>query len=484
MTIDPPAASFADAGIPLVVDLDGTLVRSDLLVESAFAWVGAKPLRLFALPGLLARGKAALKAGIAAETPLDETRQPYDEDVLAIVEEARRQGRPIHVASASNRRYVSAVAAHIGADGWFASDDVVNLSGAAKARRLVEAFGEKGFDYVGNDLPDLPVWAVSRRGIAVNPPAAVRRRLPSLGVEMRVLEPRADRLAAWIKLLRPHQWAKNTLVFVAMMVSHTFDLAALGASLVAFVAFSLAASAIYVVNDLVDIEADRKHPTKRKRPLAAGTVPIIASIPVAGGLTAAALALALWLSPWFAATLVTYLALTTAYTFDLKRKMLVDVVALAALYTLRVVGGAAAIGVPVSEWLLGFSMFIFTSLALIKRYVELAARIDGDLPDPTNRNYRKSDLGVVAALAAASGFNAVTVFALYIASDAVGRLYVHPKVLWLACPILMYWIGRMIIMAQRRYVDDDPVLFAVRDRNSLLAFGLVALILGAASIPW
>ena len=179
-----------------------------------------------------------------------------------------------------------------------------------------------------------------------------------------------------------------------------------------------------------------------------------------------------------------YLALTTAYSFSLKRKMLVDIVALAGLYTLRVLAGAAAIGVPVSEWLLGFSMFIFTSLALIKRHVELTARIDADLPDPTNRNYRKSDLGVITALAAASGFNAVTVFALWVSSDHVSRLYPHPGFLWLACPVLMYWIGRMVIMAERRYLDDDPVLFTIRDRNSLMAFASIAAVLAVAALPW
>lgn len=469
--------------VPLIVDLDGTLVRSDLLVESAFAWLGAKPQRLVEALRLLVRGKAALKAGIAAETPLDVSLLPYDEDVLSIIEEARGNGRPIYIASASHERYVSAIASHLGLDGWFGSDATVNLSGEAKARRLVETFGEKGFDYIGNDSPDLPVWAVSRRGIAVHPPASVRRRLPTIGTEVRILERTGDRAKAWVKLLRPHQWAKNALVFVPMLVAHKFDGPSLLASLAALVAFSIAASSIYVINDLVDIEADRKHPTKRRRPLAVGTVPILASIPVAGTMMVVALALAVAISPLFALTLIVYLGLTTAYTFSLKRKMLVDIIALAALYTIRVLGGAAAISVPVSEWLLGFSMFIFTSLALIKRYVELTARIDADLPDPSNRNYRKTDLGVVAALAAASGFNAITVFALYISSEHVRLIYMHPQLLWLACPILMYWIGRMIIMAERRHMDDDPVLFAVRDRNSLLAFGLIAAILGAASLP-
>lgn len=466
---------------PLVVDLDGTLVRSDLLVESAFAWMGVNPLRVFSLPRLLAQGKAALKAGIAAAVAIDAACLPYDARVLALMEEARREGRRIYIASASNERYVAAVAAHVGADGWFASDARVNLSSEVKARRLVEAFGEKGFDYAGNDHADLPIWAVCRKGWAVHPPGSVRRELAARRLDVTTVEPRGDRLKPWLRLARVHQWAKNALVFVPLLTAQMFSFWTLADAVGAFFAFSFAASAVYIVNDLVDLEADRKHPSKRRRPLAAGTVPILAAFPVALVLLAVAFALALVVSPFFAGVLLVYLGLTTAYTFFLKRKLLVDVIVLAALYTIRVIGGAAAISVPISEWLLGFSMFIFTSLALIKRYVELAALLDAERPDPSNRDYRKSDLDIVAALAAASGFNAVTVFALYIASDAVKPLYHHPKALWLVCPILMYWLGRALMIAHRRQMDDDPIFYALKDRNSLLALVLIVVIMVGAA---
>lgn len=470
--------------LPLVVDLDGTLVRSDLLVETIFAHLGADPLRVFAATGLLMRGKAAFKAGIAAETTVDAALLPYDERVLGLIAAARAQGRKIFVASGGNERPVAAVAAHIGADGWFASDATVNLSGAAKARRLVEVFGEKGFDYVGNDRADLAVWAVARRGWAVEPRSSVRRALASGGADVAVIEPSAGGTRDWIRLARVHQWVKNVLVFVPMVTSHHFAAASVVTSILAFLAFSLVASAIYVLNDLVDLEADRRHPSKRFRPLATGRVSILTAPLVAAVACVVAFAVAFAASPRFAAVLLGYLVLSTAYTFFLKRKMLVDIVTLAGLYTLRVVGGAAAIAVPVSEWLFGFSLFFFTSLALIKRYVELAARADADLPNPTDRDYLKSDLGIVAALAASAGFNAVTVFALYVSSDAVRPLYAHPKVLWLICPILMYWIGRALMMANRRLMDDDPILFALKDRNSLIAVALVGAVLFCAAVPW
>jgi 4-hydroxybenzoate polyprenyltransferase/phosphoserine phosphatase len=463
---------------PFVVDLDGTLVRSDLLVESAFADLGRDPWRVVNLLSAMRRGKAALKAEIAANTDIDVSHLPYDEEVVSLIWQRRAAGGQVYLASASNERYVQAVAEHLGLfDGWFASNDRENLSSVSKARRLVEAFGEGGFDYVGNGRADLAVWNVAHRRVAVRASPGVTSKLKDIDPDADLLEDATRRTRAWIKLLRVHQWAKNALVFVPLVTAQRFDLLAFGEAIGAFLAFSLAASAIYILNDLVDLDADRKHPSKKFRPLAAGTVAITRAMVLIPALLVLGFAGALAIAPALAAVLLAYVSLTTAYTFVLKRKMLVDVLALAALYTIRVIGGAAAISVPMSEWLLGFSMFIFTALALIKRYVELAARIDKQLSDPTNRNYRKSDLDIVAALAAAAGFNAVTVFALYISSDAVRPLYRHPEALWIICPILMYWLARALLMAHRRLMDDDPIIFALRDRNSFFALGLIGLIL-------
>jgi 4-hydroxybenzoate polyprenyltransferase len=467
--------------IPLVVDLDGTLIRSDLFVESTFAYLAGNPRRIGGLLLSLLKGKAALKAKIARGTAIDAAHLPYDERVLGLVRAAREEGRPVYLASASNQRYVLAVFEHLRLfDGWFASDERENLSAGAKARRLVEAFGARAFDYVGNERADLAVWMVARRRIAIDPTAAVRRNLLKLDPEALLLNAPDRRFYAWLKLLRVHQWSKNALVLVPLLTSQHFDLVSIYKEIGAFFAFSLAASSVYILNDLVDLDADRKHSSKKERPLAAGTVPILDAAAVTPILMMVALLGALSIAPLFGAVLATYLVLTTAYTFVLKRKMLVDVIVLAALYTIRVIGGAAAISVPVSEWLLAFSMFIFTSIALIKRYAELAARLDADMPDLTTRNYRNSDLNIVAALAAASGFNAVTVFALYISSDTVRHLYRHPQLLWLVCPILMYWVGRALLMAHRRLMNDDPILFVLRDWNSLIAIGLIGAILIAA----
>lgn len=284
-------------------------------------------------------------------------------------------------------------------------------------------------------------------------------------------------ISAWVKQLRVHQYVKNVLLFVPIATAHQFTSAAVFSDLVAFVAFSLCASAVYVLNDLVDREADRQHPTKKNRPLASGAIKPwqgVAAIPI---LLILAFACAAAVSLKFTLALLLYLALTTAYSVSLKRKMLVDVVVLAMLYTIRVIAGAIAISVEMSAWLLAFSMFIFLSLALMKRYSELALLIQQNLPDPTTRNYKLDDLPIVGCLAVASGFNSVTIFALYVSSPTVQQAYATPELLWLACPVLTYWLGRAMILAHRRMMNDDPIVFAIKDHVSRIAGVLIVAIL-------
>ena len=478
-----PSTEANQSDKPLVVDLDGSLIHTDLLIEAGISYLGKNPLGLFTLIGSWMRGKAALKAALARRATIEAETLPYNKSVIDLVRKAQRAGRKVYIASASNESYVRAVAEYIRADGWFASDENVNLTAAAKAQRLVQQFGEKGFDYVGDNRADLPVWSVCRNGYAVCPSRSLQNELRGIA-SVEVIAETKRSAKTWLKLMRVHQWAKNALVFVPVLTSHQFGILSALTAAEAFVAFCLAASAVYILNDLVDLNADRKHPTKKSRPLASGRVSIGAALPLAFLLMTTAVVIAIAVNSLFALVLALYAALTTGYTFVLKRKMLVDVVVLAGLYTIRVIAGAAAISVPISEWLLAFSMFIFTSLALIKRYVEIASRSDLSLPDPTDRNYRISDLDIVTVLAAASGFNAITVFALYVSSDAVKSLYTHPQLLWLICPILMYWIARALMMAHRRMMDDDPVIFALRDRNSLLAAILIVGIVLAAAAPF
>lgn len=466
---------------PLVVDLDGTLVRSDLLIERAFAEIGQRPQSLLDILVALRHGKAALKHRLSDPVDFDPALLPYDDEVLACIRQAQEDGRPIYLASASNERLVSAVADHLGLfNGWFASDATNNLSGTVKADHLAAVFGERGFDYIGNDWADLPVWSRAFKAVTIRAPAGVVRRLPDLAPEVESLPCSRPTWRAWAKLLRVHQYAKNALVFVPLLTAHLFNLGAAHQAVLAAIAFCLCASGVYVLNDLIDLQADRRHHSKRRRPLASGAIPVLHGVIAVPVLIAASMFVAATVSLPFLAVLTGYFALTTAYSFVLKRKMLIDVVTLASLYTIRVIGGAVAIEVAISEWLLAFCMGVFMSLALIKRVIELAALKEASKEAPANRGYRTSDLEIVTMLAGAAGFNAVTVFALYISSDAVNQLYSHPDLLWLVCPVLMYWIGRALMLAHRREMDDDPVVFALKDRGSLLTITAAVLLVVAA----
>lgn len=469
------------AQVPLVVDLDGTLIRSDLLIESAFAHLGQRKLSAPTVARALLRGKAAFKHSLSSHD-FDPTVLPYDEVVLDRVREARASGRPVYLASASHERLVGAVATHLGLfDGWFGTDADTNCRGEVKAAILVDAFGQGGFDYIGNDSSDLAVWAAARRAIAIRAPGAVADRLARNHDEVEHLASRRPTWRDWARLMRVHQYSKNALLFVPLVTSQTYSPQAVLQVLLAAIAFSLCASAIYIVNDLVDLQDDRGHRTKCNRPLANGTIPLARAIMAVPLLLVVGFGLAAGLSLPFLGVLGLYLVLTTAYSFWLKRKVLLDVLALASLYTLRVVAGAAVLSIAVSSWLLAFCLAIFLSLALIKRYVELAARLDAGQPDSKSRGYRNTDADMLLGLAAASGFNAVTVFILYAASDSVGLIYDSPRILWLGGPILTYWIARMLILAHRRTMQDDPVAFAITDRESMVCLGLLGLLIALAA---
>jgi 4-hydroxybenzoate polyprenyltransferase/phosphoserine phosphatase len=471
---------------PLVVDLDGTLITSDLLVESLLAYIARNPLGLFQVIGWMLKGKATLKARLAEAVDLDVATLPYNSVVVDYMTAARDQGRITFLASAANERYVQQVSEHLGVfDGWTGSGETVNLAGRAKADHLVERFGHGAFDYIGDSSADLKVWTRSGRAVTSGAPKSIVRRLRRLDVEVEVLaappRPRS-RIKAWLKLIRPHQWAKNTLVFVPMAAAHLFTLTAFTHAILAFASFSLCASSVYLVNDLLDIQADRGHPRKRLRAIASGEIPVAHALAAAVVLLAASVGLALVVGLPFVGALACYYVLTNAYSFYLKRKMIIDAITLALLYTTRVLAGAAAVGVGVSQWLLGFCMFIFLCLALVKRHSELALRLDQGLPDPTNRNYRGTDLTALMALAAASGFSAVIIFSMYIDSATVNALYVHKRLLWLTFPPLLYWICRVLMMTHRRDMHDDPVVFALKDRNSLISAGLVGLVMVVATL--
>ncbi|MFS2159270.1 UbiA family prenyltransferase [Pseudomonas sp. Pseusp122] len=470
---------------PLVVDLDGTLLRSDLLLETTMAFVRSHPLQFFKLFGWLFQGKAALKQGLALATELDVTVLPYDPAVIELIEAERAAGRMIILATAAHDSLARRIAEHLQLfDLVWASDAERNLSADNKRDVLVAHYGEGGFDYVGNSRDDLSVWQASRKAIVVNPEAGVQSRAQAQGNVEQVIESNTASLKDWRKALRLHQWMKNALIFVPLLAAHQLNqpLQVLH-GLLAFLFFGLCASSVYILNDLLDLTDDRHHQSKRNRPFASGRLSIRSGLVLVPLLLLGAFSGAALLLPWqFCAVLGGYYLLTLAYSLSLKRLMTLDVIVLAMLYTTRILAGAAAFNLPLTFWILAFSMFMFLSLALVKRYAELREARLKDLKDKTRgRGYYPADLDMIASLGATSGHLAVMVLALYIHEGATVVLYSHPHVIWLACPLLLFWITRVWMLTHRGQMNDDPVVFAIRDRVSQLIGALFALVFWIAA---
>ncbi|HDS0949478.1 TPA: UbiA family prenyltransferase [Stenotrophomonas maltophilia] len=461
---------------PLCVDLDGTLLRSDILYESLLALLAHNPLYVFLLPFWLLKGKAHVKRQLASRVKLPAETLPYDERVLEILRTTTQ--RPRVLCTASDRLLVQPIADHLGLfEEVMASDGRTNLSGSNKGEALAARFGERGFDYMGNGQVDLKVWAHAGGAFVVNNGPALARAAARQTEVLAHLPSQNGGLLTWVKALRVYQWLKNLLVLVPLLTAHRFfDLTSIIDAGVAFLAFGLCASGVYLLNDLLDLTPDRMHPRKRKRPFAAGTLPLLQGLLVAPLITLAGFALALVCSPAFAAVLLCYYVMTLSYSLKLKRIVMIDVVMLAALYTVRIIGGTVAINSELSFWLLAFSMFVFLSLAMLKRYTELASALASGKEMAIGRGYSVSDLPLVQSLGAAAGYIGVLVFALYINSPESLELYTNPKLLWLLCPILLYWISRMWIVSHRGDMHDDPIVFAAMDRGSQIVIGLCVLI--------
>lgn len=472
------------APAPLCVDLDGTLVKTDLLFELLLLLVRTRPLSLFKLPLWLFRGKAHVKRELAARVELDVTCLPYREPFLSFLQDEYRAGRRLVLATAADERVAQRVAAHLGIFGTVVSSDgTVNRSGASKADALGQATGGEGFVYAGDAPVDLAVWRRAQGAILVGRGSRFASRLDNVERTFGDDRPPWGRLSDVLRAARVHQWAKNVLVFVPLLLAHEVtNLPLVGGALLAFLAFSLLASSVYVQNDLLDLEADRHHACKRFRPFASGALPIKFGLVLAPLLVLLAVLAALPLPPLFLGVLGGYLALTLSYSFYFKRKAILDVLLLALLYTVRIVAGGVAVGLTVSPWLLAFSMFFFLSLAYIKRFSELQA-----LPEESSlraRDYTSADLEGLADLGVSSGYVAILVVALYINSPAVRELYRTPELLWLLCPLLVYWVSRVWLLTRRGEMHDDPVVFALRDRSSYFIGGLAVLVAAAASGGW
>ena len=464
---------------PLVVDLDGTLVKTDLLVESFFALIKQNPFYVLAIPFWLVKGKAFLKKQMHRRIRLDVDALPYQEPFLAYLKDQRCRGRRLVLATGNDELIARQVSEHLQLfDRVLASDGAVNLTRRAKRSRLVAEFGEKGFDYAGDGRDDLEVWPSARRAILVNAAESVARQAARVTEIEQVFSRPEERVKPFLKALRLHHWLKNVLVFVPLVLAYRYgEPGLLGNAFLAFLSFGLSASCVYLINDLVDLPADRRHPRKRMRPFASGQLSLLSGLVMAPLLLVASIILSCFLPLPFLAMILLYFFLNLGYSFTMKRVVILDVIVLAGLYTLRIMAGSAAVSIWPSAWLVAFAMFIFFSLALVKRYAELIVMKKAHGENVQVRGYLGIDRELLASMGAGSGYLAVLVLAMYISSGTVEILYKRQAFLWLLCPLLLYWISYVWLIAHRGRMDDDPLIFAIKNPVSQIVAILAVVII-------
>lgn len=466
-----------NTGIVIVVDLDGTLTLTDTLHESALCLLRDNPVSILALPFWLLAGKAALKAKVADHVDLDVTTLPYNTAVIDWLKEERAAGKRIVLCTATDKRVAQAIADHLGLfNEVIASDGTANNAGTNKRAALDAKYGVKNYDYAGNSVADVAVWAGARQAIVVNASDAIAKQAAQVATVSKVFPSQAVTLSHWLKTLRVHQWLKNLLLFVPLLAAHqTGNISSLSRLILAFVSFSLCASTVYITNDLLDLESDRKHPQNRHRPFASAAVPIKVGVVLVPLFAIASLAAGVMVGTAFKVWLSAYFLLACAYSLWLKRLALIDCLTLAALYTLRLIAGAVAVAITLSFWLLAFSVFIFLSLAFVKRYAELRVQAGAGNSHAYGRGYVVTDAPLLQTLGITAGFAAVIVLALYLHSEAVVILYAQPQLIWFAVPLMLFWVSWVWLKAHRGEMHDDPTIFAINDKSSLAVLALIAI---------
>jgi len=475
-------AALLELARPLCVDLDGTLVKSDTLVDSLLLLARRKPAALLKTPGWALKGKAHLKAEVTSLVSLSVEYLPYNRKLLEFLMIEHGAGRKLYLATGADGRIANRVAEHLGIfEGVLCSDGKTNLTGQNKLASFRRQFAE-GFDYIGNATPDLPLLEAATEPMLANPDFALRLQLKRHKVQVaRTFSDRASALKVFTKAVRVHQWAKNALIFVPLLLAHQFQAISLMDALLAFISFSLCASATYIINDLLDIEADRQHPKKRNRAFASGNLSAFTGLAISFGFLGIAFGVAWQVPHVFLTWLGIYLATTLAYSLALKRIVILDVVVLSALYTLRMLAGAAATQTEISPWLSAFSIFIFLSLAMVKRFSELQNLKSAGSAVTNGRGYLLGDIEQVRAFGTSSAYASVVVFALYISSPQIVGLYHHESRMWLMTPLMILWLSRVWLLASRGELDEDPVVFALTDRMSLL-MGIVVVTIAILSL--
>jgi len=476
-------AKLAQAPSPvLCVDLDGTLIRGNLLWECVLALLKTSPLTLLRLPFWLLSGKASLKRQFAARVQLDPARLPYRPEVLDLLRQKRAKGCRLALVTAADRELADEVAQHLGLfDEVHASDGRLNLKGRNKATFLAQRFRQSGFEYMGDSAADIPVWREARAAYVVGSSRRAAQAAGVTNVEGVISDPSVS-LSTWISALRGHHWAKNLLLFLPLALSHNLSLEPIARTFIGFILYGLCASGLYILNDLLDLHSDREHPWKKDRPFAAGQLSIRDGLILSPVLLASSLGLGWLLNHHFGLALAAYAALTMFYSLYLKKAALLDVFILSSFYSFRILAGALISGTPLSQWFLAFSMFFFLSLAMAKRYSELLHANDLVASGNSGRGYRVQDRELLLTFGVGSSFSAVVVLSLYVQSREVRVLYSSPEWLFFLCPIVLYWLGRTWLLAHRGELKEDPVTLAIRDRISYAVAAAAALVVAASML--
>ena len=465
----------------LCVDLDGTLIKSDLLWECILVLMKTAPWALLWVPYWLSKGLAHLKRELAIRARIKPENLPYSSEVLQFVRDQRASGRVIALATAADRMLAEQIADHLGLfDEVCASDGATNLRGGAKAQFLSQVFQKQGFEYIGDSSSDVEVWRAASGGyVAGN--RGLAERAAAVTTVLQVFPRGKASFKTWIQALRGHHWFKNVLLFLPLALAHRLSVSTLLATAVGFVLFGTCASGLYIVNDLLDLHSDRGHPWKHKRPFAAGDISIPQGLVIASVFLAGSLSAAFVLSAKFAATLCVYATLTMWYSISLKKVVLLDVFVLSSFYSIRLVAGALITDIPLSQWFLVFSLFFFLSLAMAKRYSELVHAEELVKNRQSGRGYLGDDREVLLVIGIASSFASVIILSLYVHGQEVGVLYQDPQPLLLLCPIILYWLSRLWLRAHRGELHEDPITLAIRDPVSY-AVGAASGLAIAASV--
>lgn len=470
--------------VPLCINPEGTLFRTNLLLESGLQFLAQEPLSIFRLLLWTLRGRPVLEKKLAAQGVPDFASLPVNRDFLSLLKQEHDQGRKLVLVTAAGTKTAQAMAEPFGLfDGVIGGGEIGNHGQTNLAALLQEHFGAKGFDYAGSGRGDLEVRNAARKVILVAASNNLIEPAGTSGAGERILKAPRPHWGDWIRALRVYQWPKNLLLLAPLMFAHAWsDVGKIGHVGLALAAYCLGASSVYILNDLLDLQSDRNHAQKRNRPFAAGKIPLGFGLIGAPLLLVAGFAIAAILPFSFFLSFTFYYLLTLFYSLGLKQIAILDALILAGLYSLRVIAGGFAAQVPVTDWLLAFSMFLFLSLAFVKRYTELHLAGDGNEDVIKGRGYSTRDVELVSSMGVGCGYLSVLVLAFYINNPAVARLYNRPAALWLACPVLLYWISRIWLLAHRKQMLHDPVVFTLTDRQSWL-IGLIFLLIAAAALP-